>query len=137
MKLLKLAEEIVDKYYTEVNIPEKYPNVYRYRDEHEDKVEEEFSHPDINDDTLCEKYEKHIPKGWYGFAIGGPTPRNWFVVIDDILELCVKADPNFEIHQIKMKFGGIRFYCESDVIEDIREISVLIENKLYSKKLVY
>ncbi len=137
MKILKEAEEIVDKYYSEVNIPEEYSNVYKYRLDHEVKVEEEFSHPDIDDNSLCEKYEKHIPKGWYGFGIGTPTPRNWWVIVDKVVELCIKNDPDFEIHQIKMKFGGIRFYCESDVIEDIREVSILMESKLYNRKLIY
>jgi hypothetical protein len=137
MKLLKEIKEILDKYYLGVDIPEEYKNVYRYEDDHPKKVEELFNHPELDDGTLYKKYENHIPKGWYGFSMGNPTPRNWFTAIDEILQLCIKNDSEFEIHQIKMKFGGIRFYCESDVIEDMWDIEILIGNKLHSKKLIY
>ena len=29
------------------------------------------------------------------------------------MDLCILNDPDFEIHQIKLKFGGIRFYVNS------------------------
>ena len=69
--------------------------------------------------------------------MGSPTPKNWVTAIDKILELCIKTDPEFEIHQIKIKFGGIRFYCESELIEDLFDIEILIGNELHSKKLIY
>ena len=137
MKLLKEVEEIMDKYNLSVNIPSEYKNVYRYRDAHPNIVEEEFSHPEINDSFLINKYKNRIPMGWYGFAIGEPTPKNWFVVIDKILELLIKNDPSFEIYQIKMKYGGIRFYVGTSVIEDIDEIEDLIDEKLFNEKLIY
>ena len=137
MKLKEQVQEIVDKYYLGVDIPDEYPTVYKYRDEHPDKFEEEFCSSEITDDTLCEKYAKHIPDGWYGFSIGQPTPPNWFKVIDKVVALMVDNDPDFEIHQIKMKFGGICFYVESNVIEDIWEAATVVEKNLHSKKLIY
>ena len=137
MKLLNEVQEIIDKYYLGVDIPDEYPTVYKYRDAHPTKFEEEFCSSEINDNTLCDKYRKHIPKGWYGFSIGEPLPPNWFKAIDEVVELCVKNDPDFEIHQIKLKFGSICFYCESEVIEDNWDILALIANKLCDKKLVY
>ena len=137
MTLLAEVTEILDKYYLGVDIPEEYKTVYEWEDKYPDKVEEKFQHPDLSDWTLKRKYEKHIPIGWYGFSIGSPTPKNWITAIDKIIGLCIENDPNFEIHQIKMKFGGIRFYCESELIEDLFDIEILIGNELYSNKLIY
>lgn len=137
MKLLKEVKEILDKYSLSVEIPDEYKSVYQYRDAHPNKVEEEFSHPEINDGYLFNKYKNNIPHGWYGFAIGNPTPRNWFVVIDEIVKLLIKKEPEIGIHQIKMKYGGIRFYVGSSEIEDINEIEDLIEETLYNEKLIY
>jgi len=58
-------------------------------------------------------------------------------IIREIVLVCIKANPNFEIHQIKMKFGGIHFYCHSEVIEDLNEVDGLIMDKLFDKALIY
>lgn len=137
MKLKEDVEKILEKYNLEVNIPEEYKTVYAYEKEHPDKCEEEFYDSELNDSTLLEKYKKHIPKGWYGFSMGSPTPNSWYKAIDEILQLCIKNDPDFEINQIKMKFGGIRFYVESQVIEDMLDIEIAIERNLHSSKLIY
>ena len=137
MKLLTEVQEIVDAYYLGVDIPDEFKTVYHYRDAHETKFEEEFCSSEITDDSLCKKYAKHIPKGWYGFSIGQPTPPNWFKVIDKVVGLLTDNDPNFEIHQIKMKFGMICFYVESEVIEDIWDICSYVEKNLHSPKLIY
>ena len=138
MKLLPEVEKILDKYNLDVNIPDYYKNIDEYLEDNEDVYDSaEFDHPLLNDRALMAKYIDYIPDGWYGFAIGHPTPYNWNVVINLILELCIKHDPNFRICQIKMKWGGIRFYCESDVIEDLMEIQLTIGDRLYSQKLIY
>ena len=137
MTIIKEVEEILNKFDLGVDIPDEYPTVYKYRDAHPTKFEEEFCSSEITDNTLCEKYAKHIPKGWYGFSIGQPTPPNWFKVIDKVVALMVDNDPDFEIHQIKMKFGGICFYVESEVIEDIWDCVSYVQNNLHSRKLIY
>jgi hypothetical protein len=136
MKILEDVKKILENYNLSVYIPDEYMNVYQYRDAHP-IIEEDFSHPEINDSYLFEKYKNNIPVGWYGFSIGEPTPKNWLVVIDKIVKLCVTADPQFEIHQIKMKFGGICFYVESKNIDDIYDVCSLIENTLFNDKLIY
>ena len=137
MKLVKEVEEILKKYYLGVDIPEEYESVYKFEIDHPEKSQELFHSQTIDDPSLFEKYRKHIPKGWYGFSIGNPTPTNWFKAIDEIVSLCIEHDPDFEIHQIKLKFGGICFYVNTDVIEDMMAIEILIESKLYNKKLIY
>jgi hypothetical protein len=132
MKLLDEVKTIVSKYDLKpIVLPEGHFNIY------DEELRKGFFNDKIHDDYLCEKYLKHIPKGWYGFAIGKPIVPEWMNIIDEVLELCIKNDPDFEIHQIKLKFGGIRFYCHSSVIEDIFDIESHLEDNLYDKALVY
>lgn len=137
MKLIDNVIDILCKYNLRVDIPDEYKSIKNYASDHPKISEELFFDSDINDYTLNTKYKNNIGKGWYGFAIGHPTPTVWFTVIDKILEHLIEEDPDLEIQQIKMKFGGIRFYVESKIIEDIFDISVLISNKMYDEKLIY
>lgn len=75
--------------------------------------------------------------GYYGFDINSYTPENWADILDNVLELCIENDTKFEIHQIKLKFGTIRFYVVSKTIEDIYEIENFISTKFYSPYLIY
>jgi hypothetical protein len=136
MKLLNDVKEILDKTDLTVKIPEKYPNVYEYSKDQSSSYSDKKWGEDADFD-LSVKYKEYIPNGWYGFGLGYPTPSNWVKVLDEILELLTKTDPEFEIHQIKIKYGGIRFYVESEKIEDLDEIEELIENRMQSKLLMY
>ena len=114
------------------------------------KVEEILKKYDLNDLIECKlakngdyldcpdlitKYRKFIPRGWYGFAMD--DIKTWTYALDEVLALLTKEDPDFEIHQIKTKFGGLRFYVESDVIEDLMEIESAIEDSMYDESLIY
>ena len=134
MELLKDVKKILDKYNLKLELPEGYRNVYELDEDEREKL---GLYPEKRDAYFLDKYRKYIPIGWYGFAIGSPTPTPWMEALDEILKLLVKKDPEFKIYQIKMKFGGIRFYTGSDVIDDLGDIESLIENKMYSSKLVY
>ncbi len=138
MELLSKVKEIIkNNEFDYSSILEKYENVYEFTKINSIDCEKYFEHETINDSFLIHKYENNIPEGFYGFSIGSPTPKNWFEIIDNVLELLLTNDPNLEICQIKMKFGGIRFYVHSDVIEDIFEIEKYIEDVLHDNKFVY
>ena len=137
MKLLTEVEKILDSYDLTVKIPKKYSNIYEYEKKKPTLVGKKFSHPVLNDSELIKKYRSHIIPGHYGFSIGSPTPKNWWEVIDKIIEFLIKNDPDFGIAQIKTKWGGIRFYIESEKIEDIFDIEDLIESKLHSEHLIF
>jgi hypothetical protein len=91
------------------------------------------------DNFLIEKWEKRIPPGWYGFE---GINELWGKIIDEFLTELEKIAPNFEINQIKLKWGGLRFYVETNVKEGEldqeinKEISEL-EDALFHKKLIY
>jgi hypothetical protein len=136
MKILEKVQAIFNQYkLNPVILPEDYKNIYTYLREH---PEFKGSYETDKDDVyFLKKYRNNIAKGHYGFAIGDPIIPAWNQILDEILELCIVSDPNFEIMQIKIKFGGIRFYVYSEIIEDIHDVEMLIDSTLFDKVLIY
>lgn len=69
--------------------------------------------------TLHEAYAKTqalnertslVPQGWYGFD----QPFGWSQIVLDLHEKIVALHPDYEVHQVKEKFGGLRYYCSLD-----------------------
>lgn len=95
-------------------------------------------------EEMKEKWESHTPEQWYGYALGG-CPTTWANIIDDFLTQLKEFDPNFEIHQIKQKFGGIRIYLSfSDeinknygVISHINQQTAILEHELFHESLIF
>lgn len=140
MKILKKVKKIIDNHKFQkvkdiIELTDDCKNVYQYQHKNRDSID--LFLPEKDDSYLIRRYRDHIPKGWYGFSIGSPIIPVWSTIIEEILDVCIEADPNFEIHQIKLKFGGIRFYCESSIIEDLHEVESLIENTLFDEALIF
>jgi hypothetical protein len=136
MKILNEVEEIFGKYDLKlIKLPDGFKNIYQYLDNN--PIESMRYMSVTTDRILNQKYADYIPHGWYGFDIGTPIVPEWMEIIDKIVELCIENDPDFEIHQIKLKFGGIRFYVYSQIIEDIHEVEMRIEDKLFDAALIY
>lgn len=96
-------------------------------------------HPDL---WLFSKFAYRIPQGWYGFALGKHVPFVWAQVIEDYLHYLGTKCPKYEIHQIKLKFGGLRFYVELNAPnkatrEEIHKEIAELEEWLQHEKLVY
>lgn len=95
-----------------------------------------------SDVYLFQKWAYRVPKGWYGFALG-KVPFEWGKIIDAFLTEVEQIDPNFEILQVKVKFGGLRCYLKlSDTLPPetksrLQEETSELESWLYSKELVY
>lgn len=137
MKILDKVQKIFSGYELKpIELPDKnYKNVYMFLYDYPEFGKNFKS--EIEDCDLNEKYKLRIPTGWYGFDIGTPIVPAWMEIIDKIVEICITADPDFEIHQIKLKFGGIRFYCGSQIIEDLHDVEYLIDNNLFDRALIY
>jgi hypothetical protein len=114
----------------------------------DDKIKEKYSNGCSKEEArLLKKYKSYIPKGWYGFSFGQPLHLDWFKIIDEFLEYLLKLQnekriENFEIHQIKLKFGGLRFYvsykCEDEELREFIELQIdKLENSLFDEKLIY
>lgn len=53
---------------------------------------------------------RHIPDGWGRWI---SCDSGWYRIIIDTHRKLKYIDPNYEIHQIKEKFGGLRYYYQS------------------------
>ncbi len=62
-----------------------------------------------SDVMLFQKWAYRVGKGWYGFSLGN-VPHVWRYVLDEFFEWLEKTCPDFEIHQVKMKFRSMRIY---------------------------
>lgn len=91
---------------------------------------------------LFYRWAYRIPKGWYGFALSQTVPVLWARIIDEFLSYLETRAPQFEIHQIKLKFGGLRFYVglnleAGPVADELKNEIAALEEWLKNEKLVY
>ena len=63
----------------------------------------------ISDLLLFQKWAYRVGRGWYGFDLGH-VPPVWLDMINDFLCWLELECPDFEIHQVKIKAGGLRLY---------------------------
>lgn len=139
MKLIDKVTKIYNNYnkWESFKIPEGYKSFYDYvaQSRNDETVKKYF--PERGDNYLFKKYENIIPNGWYGFALGSPIHSDWVEFLDKVLEMLRDSDPTFRIQQIKIKYGGVRFNCSSEKIQDLDDIEDFIENNLYDEALIY
>ena len=57
--------------------------------------------------NIRKKIESRIPQGW-GTWIS--CYEGWDWILEDIEEMLNYLDPEYEVHQVKEKFGTLRFY---------------------------
>jgi hypothetical protein len=91
---------------------------------------------------LFMKWAYRVGKGWYGFALGNDVPMLWALIIDEFLDELSKEAPDFQIHQIKLKFGGLRFYVDlrledTEKAKAINEEIAKLNALLFNKALIY
>jgi len=136
MNILEKVQEIFNQYDLKpIELPKDFKDVYMFLRKYPEFGKDFKS--SIEDSDLNTKYRKHIPRGWYGFDVGTPIVPSWMEIIDKIVEACVAVDPEFEIHQVKLKFGGICYYCGSNIIDDLHDVEFLIAEKLFDRALIY
>ena len=121
----------------------KEPNVYVNSDVSK-KYSEGCAEKELH---LLNKWKKYIPQGWYGFSLGSPCPHDWYKIIDEFLDYLKELEEfskieDLEIHQIKIKYGGLRFYvsfsCKDDEFREHLELQIArLENHLHDDKLIY
>lgn len=93
---------------------------------------------------LFMKWAYKVEKGWYGFSLEN-APMVWAIIIDEFLTELDRIAPNFKIHQIKLKFGGLRFYVDlnldevgdADLIKAIHDQIGELETCLFNEALIY
>ena len=85
--------------------------------------------------AIAEKWKHKIGKNWYGFGFTYDVPVIWIQIIDEFLDHINESDPGFRIHQIKIKFGGVRCYlgCKEELNKEIE----ILENVLQDQRLIW
>jgi hypothetical protein len=88
----------------------------------------------VSDLLLFSKWAYRVGKGWYGFNLGH-IPPVWTEMLDEFLSWLEIQRPDFEIHQIKIKSGGVRIYLgtKTDFVipdENIRSEIFQLQNLL-------
>jgi hypothetical protein len=63
----------------------------------------------MTQEQFNEKYKQYIPEGWYGLGFDIPEVT---IYLDEVMQDLITI-PEFELHQIKLKFGMARFYFGS------------------------
>ncbi len=86
-------------------------------------------------DAFQAKWSKRTPNGWYGISLWN-CPASWIKALDEIMDAIAAVDATFAIYQVKLKFGGCRWYTGSD-FGGYRYVEELIEAALYDSKLIY
>lgn len=59
---------------------------------------------------------RRIPDGWGRWISCGP---GWYPILCELDSDLAQLDPNYVIHQVKEKFGTLRYYAESDLYRSI------------------
>jgi len=131
------AEELIKKYKL---IPDHYYDFPAYPLDfkpYTDVMEEDANFCKYKFKALKEKYKNRVPDRWYGFdGLGNPTPYVWYEALEEFLEYVEQQCPQFEIYQIKIKFGGIRIYL-GNISEEIQQDISKLTSVMTDAKLVY
>jgi hypothetical protein len=105
-----IVDELKEKY------KERLARAQQKMEEGEAKGESEIcSESNAADVSLFQKWAYRVGKGWYGFKLGY-IPEVWTDMLDDFLTWLESQCPNFEIWQIKMKFGSLRFHVNTNTM---------------------
>ena len=67
--------------------------------------------------------EPYWEEGWDGYC---RFDDGWANLVFECHLNILKIDPNYRIHQIKEKFGGFRFYYQSDLGIWVEQIDTII-----------
>jgi len=65
------------------------------------------------DVELFRLWAYRVRRDWYGFCLGN-VPYVWKDLLNDFLLWVESQCPDFEILQVKVKVGGLRFYVETN-----------------------
>jgi hypothetical protein len=72
----------------------------------------------IHPDPVIQDIHDHTGRGWYGCVVG----EGWHSIVKDVHTQILAKFPDYEVWQIKEKFGGLRYYCSVDGDEDVQAV---------------
>jgi predicted nucleic acid-binding Zn ribbon protein len=71
-----------------------------------------------------------LPSKWDKIAYCG---KGWYWILDELDKKLTYLDPNYKIAQIKEKFGGLRFYFDTENVGVARDIMYDCQADAYYK----
>lgn len=95
----------------------------------------EFKDSYLKATNLQNKYQNRVVDGFYGFDVDC-MPINWLEALEEFLAELEKDSPDFEIHIIKLKWGGARIYLGNESADAQKCVDIL-ENTMQDNNLVY
>lgn len=94
-----------------------------------------FKRSSEKESLLIEKYNSRIPINWWGFEIEC-WPEKWIDVLGEFLEALEIDSPEFEVHCLKLKFGGARIHL-GNISFDAQMAVDGLEQTMQDKNLIY
>ena len=95
----------------------------------------EFKDSYQKETNLQAKYFDRVVDGFYGFD-AVRMPINWLEALEEFLTELEKDSPDFEILQIKLKWGTFRGYL-NNLSEDAQKSVDLLEDIMQDSNLIY
>lgn len=135
MNILEKTKEIIAKHNIVANSLSFNPFKIRNEKDVGFACHEEFKGVYEKVTELWEKYGKRVGENWYGFDVN-EWPLNWLETLDDFLAELEKDSPDFEIHSIKLKYGGARIYL-ANLSEEAYIAVDLLEEVMQDNNLIY
>lgn len=80
----------------------------------------------MNKQDKLNSIKSRIEDGWFQIL---DIPEEWEDIVIDCHEQLVKIDPDYTILQIKEKFGGLRYYFNSDSPRHKEMIAIVMEHE--------
>lgn len=62
------------------------------------------------EEGVRDRLARRVPPRWDGVTVGD----GWLGILDRLDRAIAEIDPDYEIHQAKEKFGGLRYYCSAE-----------------------
>jgi hypothetical protein len=75
-------------------------------------------------EEIRKRLQARIPKGWWS---GIDIDDGWIPIVDRLDKALAEINPDYEIHQVKEKFGGLRFYTGAITEEGDRLVAAAEE----------
>lgn len=80
-----------------------------------EKIRERYKHAGEWAEGLAAIYDRFGERWYRGFDVG----QGWYGIIVRLDRAIADLQPDYEVYQIKEKFGGLRYYCQGDGSEAI------------------
>jgi len=131
MTILETTRQIIQKHKLEEKLP-----FNPFKDQTQNYwLSDHFKDSQAKTEELAARYESRIPIGWYGFDCSC-WPISWMNALEEFLAELERDSPDFEIHQVKLKFSSARIYLNNLSAEAWKAVNEL-ENAMQDDNLYW